>query len=118
MTAITLLHKLRLPIGGIRRGTGVLWVVHLYGWSCKLIADIVKALALGARAVGMGRPFLYAQSVVLSFPSQRPILTSTIHLRHMAWTALSKRFKSYEERFVQLCNSSEPPLSATYLQSL
>ena len=25
-------------------------------------ADIIKALCLGAKAVGMGRPFLYAQS--------------------------------------------------------
>jgi L-lactate dehydrogenase (cytochrome) len=31
--------------GGIRRGT-----------------DVLKALSLGARAVGLGRPFLYAQS--------------------------------------------------------
>lgn len=31
--------------GGVRRGT-----------------DVVKALALGAKAVGLGRPFLYAQS--------------------------------------------------------
>lgn len=31
--------------GGVRRGT-----------------DVLKALCLGARAVGMGRPFLYAQS--------------------------------------------------------
>lgn len=32
--------------GGIRRGT-----------------DVLKALCLGATAVGLGRPFLYAQSV-------------------------------------------------------
>ena len=32
--------------GGVRRGT-----------------DVLKALCLGARAVGLGRPFLYANSV-------------------------------------------------------
>lgn len=37
--------------GGVRRGT-----------------DVLKALCLGATAVGLGRPFLYAQSVsLLSF---------------------------------------------------
>ena len=38
--------------GGVRRGT-----------------DVLKALCLGARGVGLGRPFLYAQSVRLSLPS-------------------------------------------------
>ncbi|THH20847.1 hypothetical protein EW146_g603 [Bondarzewia mesenterica] len=39
-------HQLEVYIdGGIRRGT-----------------DVLKALCLGAKAVGMGRPFLYAQS--------------------------------------------------------
>jgi len=42
-----LLKKLEVYIdGGARRGT-----------------DVVKALCLGARGVGFGRPFLYAQSV-------------------------------------------------------
>lgn len=36
--------------GGISRGT-----------------DVIKALCLGARAVGLGRPFLYAQSVSVVF---------------------------------------------------
>jgi len=41
-----LFHKMEIYIdGGIRRGT-----------------DVLKAVCLGAKAVGMGRPFLYAQS--------------------------------------------------------
>ncbi len=41
-----LLDKMEIYVdGGIRRGT-----------------DVLKALSLGARAVGLGRPFLYAQS--------------------------------------------------------
>lgn len=39
-------HKTEIFLdGGIRRGT-----------------DVLKALCLGAKAVGLGRPFLYAQS--------------------------------------------------------
>ena len=34
-----------------------------------LMPDIVKAVCLGAKAVGMGRPFLYAQSVSKVEPS-------------------------------------------------
>jgi len=37
-------------LGGIHRGT-----------------DVIKALCLGAKAVGLGRPFLYAQSVSIVF---------------------------------------------------
>lgn len=40
-----------------------------------LRADVVKALCLGARAVGLGRPFLYAQTVSLAI--------ITISLRHL-----------------------------------
>lgn len=42
----SLIYVLTYAAGGARRGT-----------------DVIKALCLGARAVGMGRPFLYAQSV-------------------------------------------------------
>lgn len=49
--------------GGARRGTG--WDPSIL--SCHHVidppADILKALCLGATAVGIGRPFLYAQSV-------------------------------------------------------
>jgi hypothetical protein len=54
--------------GGVRRGT-----------------DILKALCLGAKAVGLGRPFLYAQSVSTKLPSTSDFViyptTSTLYER-------------------------------------
>lgn len=54
--------------GGIRRGTGS-WFLSSHVLMLNTFADVLKALCLGARAVGMGRPFLYAQSVssILSY---------------------------------------------------
>ena len=55
--------------GGARRGTG--WDPSIL--SCHHVidppADILKALCLGATAVGIGRPFLYAQSVGSTIPN-------------------------------------------------
>lgn len=50
--------------GGIQRGTGEL-CSSLIRTSSHVWTDVIKALCLGARAVGLGRAFLYAQSVWL-----------------------------------------------------
>ena len=50
--------------GGIRRGTGEFVEFHVGGQTADdESTDVLKALCLGATAVGLGRPFLYAQSV-------------------------------------------------------
>ena len=51
--------------GGVRRGTGKcqLYQIFMRGLMMTPCADVLKALCLGATAVGLGRPFLYAQSV-------------------------------------------------------
>lgn len=49
--------------GGITRGTGEQRRLFIRNLFHTLHADVLKALCLGARAVGLGRPFLYAQSV-------------------------------------------------------
>lgn len=45
------------------------------------VPDVLKALCLGARAVGMGRPFLYAQSVSIRGPfhqtSEQSVMSDT-----------------------------------------
>ena len=38
-------------------------IIAITQWLLHLPADVIKALCLGARAVGLGRAFLYAQSV-------------------------------------------------------
>ncbi|KAG6819235.1 hypothetical protein H0H93_013927 [Arthromyces matolae] len=50
--------------GGIERGTGeFIWLAVVTILTQTIVSlDVVKALCLGARAVGLGRPFLYAQS--------------------------------------------------------
>lgn len=48
-----------------------------------LLADILKAICLGATAVGFGRPFLYAQSVGSAFDSF-PCALTEISCRHTA----------------------------------
>jgi len=54
--------------GGARRGTGKnLSIVNYRHRVADPLVDILKALCLGATAVGIGRPFLYAQSVSLAF---------------------------------------------------
>lgn len=50
---------------------------HTHSWR----PDVVKALCLGAKAVGLGRPFLYAQSV-RAMELRRAAISETIH-RHM-----------------------------------
>lgn len=50
--------------GGAKRGTGEPGpMVDHHHCRTNPLADILKALCLGATAVGIGRPFLYAQSV-------------------------------------------------------
>ena len=78
MTILHELHKRRPDIikkkevyidGGVTRGT-----------------DVLKALCLGAKAVGLGRQFLYAQSVRgnvgCSTASRRLLIRSNCFLRH------------------------------------
>lgn len=51
--------------GGVRRGSGPIF--RLFFPTCDvanfLFVDIAKAVCIGAKVVGMGCPFLYAQSV-------------------------------------------------------
>ena len=53
------------------------------------LPDVLKALCLGAKAVGMGRPFLYAQSVSHSNIVHSPGLT-LLEDRHTEKQVLSK----------------------------
>lgn len=48
--------------GGVRRGTGRI-SADLFMPLADPCTDVLKALCLGAKAVGLGRSFMYAQSV-------------------------------------------------------
>lgn len=45
--------------------------------TCNIFVDILKALCLGAKAVGLGRPYLYAQSVCTVYIFTRECLINT-----------------------------------------
>ena len=50
--------------GGVRRGTGQdPSILRCHHRVINPLTDVLKALCLGATAVGIARPFLYAQSV-------------------------------------------------------
>ena len=53
--------------GGITRGSGKCLVLLHFddGQQLNLLSDVLKAVCLGATAVGLGRPYLYAQGVSL-----------------------------------------------------
>ncbi|KAF7966951.1 hypothetical protein HWV62_36374 [Athelia sp. TMB] len=48
--------------GGVRRGTGGSHLPYYIPQGADTCTDVLKALCLGAKAVGLGRSFLYAQS--------------------------------------------------------
>lgn len=58
--------------GGVRRGTGLISLPPCWFVPMGPLIDVLKALCLGARAVGLGRPFLYAQSVSLLVSLSHP----------------------------------------------
>ena len=65
--------------GGITRGSGKYLVLLHFDVEQQLNirSDVLKAICLGATAVGLGRPYLYAQGVSLRMlPYQRGELTS------------------------------------------
>jgi hypothetical protein len=70
---------------------------HHYGTNP--LADILKALCLGATAVGIGRPFLYAQSVGFAFDPS-PCALAEISCRHTAKRGSSRSSRILEREIV------------------